>query len=92
MDARDGVDNNVALPNNRLHTDSALRASADGRSEFAWFSSQHWLQADVRAERVKRDVRPTDVTPWVNRQKTYVSPLKLLRGMSCCPLLYRSKF
>ena len=49
----------VGLPsfepaNNRLHTDAALRASADGRSGFAWFPSQPWFQADDRVARVKR--------------------------------------
>lgn len=39
-----------------LAGDSALRASVDGRSEFAWFLSQQWFQADRRAERLKRDV------------------------------------
>ncbi len=43
--------------NNRLHTDAALRASANGRSGLAWFLSQHRFQADDRAARVKRDVR-----------------------------------
>ena len=34
--------------------DSALRVSADGRSRFVWFLSQHWFQVDVRAARVTR--------------------------------------
>jgi hypothetical protein len=50
-------------PNNRLHTDSALHASADGRSGLAWFSSQCWFQSDRRAERVKRDVRQQIIKP-----------------------------
>jgi len=40
-------------PNNRLHSDSALRASVDGRSELAWVLSPCWLQSNRRAERVK---------------------------------------
>jgi hypothetical protein len=46
----------MSPPNNRLHTDAALRASANGCSELALFPSQQWFQADVRAARVKRDV------------------------------------
>jgi cell division protein FtsN len=34
--------------------DSALRASADGRSEPKWFLSCGWFQSDRRAERVRR--------------------------------------
>lgn len=44
----------MAQANNRLHTDAALRASANGRLGFARFSSQQWFQADDRAARVKR--------------------------------------
>lgn len=41
-------------PNNRLHTDAALRASANGPVRFACFLSQHGFQADLRAARSRR--------------------------------------
>ena len=41
-------------PNNRLHTDAALRASANVRFEFCVVSVSSWFQADARAARVKR--------------------------------------
>ena len=41
-------------PNNRLHTDAALRASANGRFKFCVVSVSKGFQADARAARVKR--------------------------------------
>jgi hypothetical protein len=41
-------------PNKRLHSDAALRASANEHSGSRWFLSQHWFETDRRAERVKR--------------------------------------
>lgn len=50
----------TGTPNNRLHTDPALRASWTGGSELAWFPSCSWFQADRRAGQVKQDVRHSD--------------------------------